>query len=129
MGITIPISAHFLIAFLHFFTSCLTLIQPSLTLLSGCFFSLLPPTPESPVSLGAFISPGCFLHKNTPIGRQALLSDTIHCPCMDMKSVLTSTTEFCSAVETAYQCQSQSCEHAKEAGKFGDCSTDVLVRQ
>lgn len=52
------------------------------------------PTPHSPVSPWAFILPGCFLHKNTPIGRQAPLSDTIHCTRIDIKSVLTSTTEF-----------------------------------
>lgn len=92
------------------------------------FISLLPPTPHSPASPGAFILAGCFLYENTPIGRQAPLSDTIHCTCIDMKSVLTSTTEFCGAAETAYQWQCRSCDQIKEAVKFGDSYVDVLVR-
>lgn len=62
---------------------------------------------------------GAFLYENTPIGRQAPLSDTT-CTCIDMKSVLTSTTDFCGAVETAYQWQCRSCDQIKEAAKFGD---------
>lgn len=48
------------------------------------------------------------------------------CTCIDMKSVLTSTTEFCGAVETAYQWQCRSCDQIKEAAKFGDSYVDVL---
>lgn len=82
----------------------------ALSFQSGCFISVLPSTPHSPESPGAFILAGCFLYENTPIGRQAPLSDTIHCTCMDMKSVLTSTAEFCSTAETAYQWQCRSCD-------------------
>lgn len=85
----------------HFSSSCLSIF------LFMCFpphFSVTP-TPHSPASPRAFIFPGCFLYENTPIGRQAPLSDTIHFTCIDMKSVLTSTTAFCGAAETAYQWQ------------------------
>lgn len=120
----------------HFFTACLSLflfmpllsLLLSLSLLFGGFISLLPPTPHSPASPGAFILAGCFLYENTPIGRQAPLSDTIHCTCIDMKSVLTSTTEFCGTAEAAYQWQCRSCDQIKEAVKFGDSYVDVLVR-
>ncbi len=106
-------------------TPALSLSAP---VLSGCSISLLPSTPHSPASPRAFILAGCFLYENTPIGRQAPLSDTIHCTCIDMKSVLTSTTEFCGAAETAYQWQCRSCDQIKEAEKFGDSYVDVLVR-
>lgn len=109
------------------FSPPLSLVH-SLSFLSGCFISRLPSTPHSPESPGAFILAGCFLYENTPIGRQAPLSDTIHCTCIDMKSVLTSTTEFCSAAETAYQWQCRSCDQIKGAEKFGDSYVDVLVR-
>lgn len=115
----------------HFTTLSLFLHLLSLFyhLSPGYFVSLSPPTPLSPVSPLAFILPGCFLYKNTPIGWQAPLSDTIHCTCVDMKSVLTSTAEFCSVVETAYQWQCRSCDWIKEAVKFGKIYVDVLVRR
>lgn len=114
--------------FFSFLTMYLLALLHSLPFLSGCFISLSPTTPHSPASPGAFILAGCFLYENTPIGRQAPLSDTIHCTCIDMKSVLTSTTEFCGAAETAYQWQCRSCDQIKEALKFGDSYVDVLVR-
>lgn len=46
-----------------------------------------------------------------------------------MKSVLTSTTEFSGAAETAYQCQFRSCDQIKEAVKFGEIYVDVLVNK
>lgn len=55
------------------------------------YFSPALDTSFRGVTRGAFILAGCFLYENTPIGRQAPLSDTIHCTCIDMKSVLTST--------------------------------------
>lgn len=54
------------------------------------YFSPALDTSFRGVTRGAFILAGCFLYENTPIGRQAPLSDTIHCTCIDMKSVLTS---------------------------------------
>lgn len=113
--------------FLSFY-SCLSAPPRPLSLLSGCFISLLPSTPRSPASPGAFILAGCFLYENTPIGRQAPLSDTIHCTCIDMKSVLTSTAEFRRAAESAYQWRCRSCDQIKEAEEFGDSCADVLVR-
>lgn len=98
----------------------------SLSFLSGYFISLLLPTSHSPASPGAFILAGCFLYENTPIGRQAPMSDTIHCTCIDMKSVLTSTTEFCVVVETAYQWQCRSCDQIKEAVKLCWCPCKTL---
>lgn len=67
---------------------------------------------------------GCFLYKNTPIGRQAPLSDTIHCSHMDMKSVLTSATEVSAA---RWKALCGICNQIKEAEKFGDTCVDVLV--
>lgn len=105
-------------------------VSPSaLSLLPIWMFDFsLTPTPHSLASPRAFIVAGCFLYENTPIGRQAPLSDTIHRTCIDMKSVLTSTTEFCGAVETAYQWQCRFCDQIKEAVKFGDSYVDILVR-
>lgn len=80
-------------------------------------------------SPGAFILAGCSLYEKTPIGRQAALSDTIHCTCTDMKSVLTSTAEFCCAAETAYQWDCRSGVQIKEAVKNGHAFADVLVPQ
>lgn len=117
----------FIFSFLSLYSSLSTPLR-SLSFLQGCSISLLPSTPHSPASPRAFILAGCFLYENTPIGRQAPLSDTIHCTCIDMKSVLTSTTDFCGAAETAYQWQCRSCDQIKEAGKFGDSYVDVLVR-
>lgn len=106
--------------FFPFFSLYFCPSTPPLSLLPIGRFSFLslPSTPHSPESPGAFILAGCFLYENTPIGRQASLSDTIHCTCIDMKSVLTSTTEFCGAAETAYQWQCRSCDQIKEAEKF-----------
>lgn len=99
-----------------------------LSLCPGCLISLLPSIPHSPESPVTFILAGCSLYENTPIGRQAPLSQTIHCTCTDMKSVLTSTTGFCHSAETAYQRQCRSCDQIKEAEKVGDSYVDVLVR-
>ncbi len=81
-------------------------------------FLFHPSIPHSLASPRAFILAGCFLYENTPIGRQAPLSDTIHCTCIDMKNVLTSTAEFCDAAESAYQWQCRSCDQIKAAEKF-----------
>ena len=107
------------------FLSLFCLSFRSLSSLSGCLISLLPSTPHAPASPRAFILAGCSLYENTPIGRQAPLSDTIHCTCIDMKSVLTSTAEFflflffflpCSPRKTTYQWRCGSCDQIKEAG-------------
>lgn len=78
------------------------------------FLSLTRNISLSPASPGAFILAGCFLYETTPMGRQAPLSDTIHCTCIDMKSVLTSPTEFRGAAETAYEWQCTFCDQIKE---------------